>query len=77
MERLGLYECAISQLVSLSSHGTVGYERNLAFDPVGPRAQSSGHDLMSQIRLFWYGFIHEGIKTGLKGGRLLMYVFLL
>jgi hypothetical protein len=64
MERLAMYECAVAQvfaLCSLSSLGYDGMQHNL-----GPEGD------IIRVRLYWYTFVHEGITSGLKGGRLVL-----
>lgn len=74
MERLAMYECVIGQVYSLCSSSSVSYElhadRQLATSERTP-------DAVVRARVYWYCFVHEAIKTGLKGGRLVMYASLL
>ncbi|KAJ9108955.1 hypothetical protein QFC21_000277 [Naganishia friedmannii] len=63
-ERLAMYECALGQVFSLCSDSALGYDGL----PVIPRPEQ---ELMRR-RLYWYAFVHEGITTGLKGGRMVL-----
>lgn len=64
MERLAMYEAATAQVFSLCSLSAIGYDGESA--TLGPDAE------LLRVRLYWYSFVHEGITTGLKGGRLVL-----
>lgn len=64
VERLAIYECAVAQVFSLCSLSAISYE-GLPMN-LGP----DGDNI--RVRLYWYTFVHEGITTGLKGGRLVL-----
>jgi hypothetical protein len=69
-----MYECAVGQVYSLCSIDTVTYE--LGIDS-GASAARWGTDedrppFVVRARVYWYCYVHEAIKTGLKGGRLVM-----
>ncbi|KAK8864304.1 hypothetical protein IAR55_001551 [Kwoniella newhampshirensis] len=71
VERLAMYEGAISQVFTLCSSGGMGYDGQ----PSAAGALNGGQDesqdlLVVRVRVYWYAFVHEGITTGLKGGRL-------
>ncbi|KAF8590449.1 hypothetical protein K439DRAFT_87429 [Ramaria rubella] len=61
LERLTMYETAINQVYTLCSLAS-------------PRSVNSGQgeqvDALVRARIYWYAFVHEGITTGLRGGRL-------
>ncbi|KAF8516906.1 hypothetical protein BU17DRAFT_20348, partial [Hysterangium stoloniferum] len=61
LERLTLYETAINQVYTLCSLAS-------------PRSVNSGQgeqvDALVRARIYWYAFVHEGITTGIRGGRL-------
>lgn len=65
MERLAMYECAVAQVFSMCSLSAMNYDGYLG-NAGGPNSE------MIRIRLYWYSFVHEGITTGLKGGRLVL-----
>ena len=68
MERLAMYEVAINQVYTLCSLASV-------------TSVNSGRgefvDAAVRARIFWYAHVHEGITTGLRGGRLLLYALLI
>ncbi|EPQ58392.1 hypothetical protein GLOTRDRAFT_120144 [Gloeophyllum trabeum ATCC 11539] len=61
MERLTMYESTLSQIYTLCS-----------LSPPAPVHSGQGEyiDALVRARIFWYAYAHEGITTGLKGGRL-------
>ncbi|KAJ9097370.1 hypothetical protein QFC19_006839 [Naganishia cerealis] len=63
-ERLAMYECALGQVFSLCSASALGYD--------GLPAMPSPEQELVRRRLYWYAFVHEGITTGLKGGRMVL-----
>ncbi|KAG8808002.1 hypothetical protein FRC17_004179 [Serendipita sp. 399] len=63
MDRLSMYECAIQQVYTLCQHDGV-----LA----GATSESRAANALVRARIFWYAHVHEGLTTGLRGGRLLM-----
>ncbi|WRT66252.1 uncharacterized protein IL334_003205 [Kwoniella shivajii] len=73
VERLSMYEAAISQVFTLCSFIGVGYDGQPSGTAGinGGSDDSGGQDLLHvRVRIYWYAFVHEGITTGLKGGRL-------
>jgi hypothetical protein len=60
-----MYETAINQVYTLCSLAS-------------PRSVNSGQgeyvDALVRARIYWYAFVHEGITTGLRGGRLHLFV---
>ena len=62
-----MYETAINQVYTLCSLAS-------------PRSVNSGQgdqvDALVRARIYWYAFVHEGITTGIRGGRLHLLVFL-
>ncbi|WVQ67810.1 uncharacterized protein L199_006015 [Kwoniella botswanensis] len=73
VERLSMYEAAISQVFTLCSFVAMGYDGQ----PSGTAGVNGGSDDLDgqdlvrvRVRIYWYAFVHEGITTGLKGGRL-------
>ena len=76
LERIAMYEAAVSQVYTLCSFSGKDYDglpsgaspvNGGSFD-----AASISSLNMVRIRIYWYTFVHEGITTGLKGGRLLL-----
>lgn len=61
-----MYEVAINQVYTLCSLASASSMKSSSGDFV---------DATLQARIFWYAHVHEGITTGLRGGRLLLYVF--
>ncbi|KIJ17216.1 hypothetical protein PAXINDRAFT_167970 [Paxillus involutus ATCC 200175] len=63
IERLTTYEATLSQIYSLCSLAS-------------PSSINSGQgpycDALVRARIFWYAHVHEGVTTGLRGGRLFM-----
>ncbi|KAL7421552.1 hypothetical protein Q5752_003321 [Cryptotrichosporon argae] len=73
VERLAMYNAAISQVYMLCSHASLNYDGR----PAGMSAANGGTDQtvigsmhLVRARIYWYAFVHEGITTGLKGGHL-------
>jgi hypothetical protein len=64
MERLAMYECAVAQVFALCSLSSLGYDG--IQHHLGPEGD------IIRVRLYWYTFVHEGITSGLKGGRLVL-----
>jgi hypothetical protein len=64
MERLAMYECAVAQVFALCSLSSLGYDGLQHY--LGPDGD------IIRVRLYWYTFVHEGITSGLKGGRLVL-----
>lgn len=52
-----MYEAAINQVYTLCSLPS-------------PNGRGEEVDIMVRARIYWYAFVHEGITTGLRGGRL-------
>lgn len=65
-----MYECALSQVAALSATGTATDGQHLDAE----HALRDAHQMLVETRVYWYSFVHEGIKTGLKGGRLVLCV---
>lgn len=63
-ERLAMYECALGQVFQLCSASALGYDGL-------PYTIDPANELIRR-RLYWYAFVHEGITTGLKGGRMVL-----
>ncbi|TFK55186.1 hypothetical protein OE88DRAFT_1780189 [Heliocybe sulcata] len=61
MERLTMYESTLSQIYTLCS---------LSSTTSAQTGQGEYIDALVRARIFWYAYAHEGITTGLKGGRL-------
>ncbi|WWC89458.1 uncharacterized protein L201_004382 [Kwoniella dendrophila CBS 6074] len=73
VERLSMYESAISQVFTLCSFVAMGYDGQPSATAAinGGSDDLAGQDLVRvRVRIYWYAFVHEGITTGLKGGRL-------
>ncbi|OCF36737.1 hypothetical protein I316_01333 [Kwoniella heveanensis BCC8398] len=73
VERLAMYESAISQVFTLCSFIAMGYDGqpSATASVNGGTDDYNGQDLvLVRVRVYWYAFVHEGITTGLKGGRL-------
>lgn len=60
-----MYEAAINQVYTLCSLASVTSVNSGRGEYV---------DAAVRARIFWYAHVHEGITTGLRGGRLLLYV---
>lgn len=63
MERLAMYEAAINQVYTLCSLASVTSVNS---------GQGEYVDAVVRARIFWYAHVHEGVTTGLRGGRLLL-----
>ncbi|KAL5490268.1 hypothetical protein ACEPAI_5101 [Sanghuangporus weigelae] len=63
MERLAMYEAAVNQVYTLCSLANVTTVNS---------GQGEYIDAAVRARIFWYAHVHEGITTGLRGGRLLL-----
>ncbi|KZV93353.1 hypothetical protein EXIGLDRAFT_768129 [Exidia glandulosa HHB12029] len=63
LERLTIYEAAVAQVYTLCRIADVHTIR-------GGGDDSTKHHV--RARIFWYAHVHEGITTGLKGGRLIL-----
>ncbi|EJD44127.1 hypothetical protein AURDEDRAFT_185160 [Auricularia subglabra TFB-10046 SS5] len=63
LERLTMYEAAVSQVYTLCRIADVHSVRS---------GQGQVTDNFVRARIFWYAHVHEGITTGLKGGRLIL-----
>jgi hypothetical protein len=60
-----MYEAAIQQVYTLCQHDGV---------TTGLSPETRAANAMVRARIFWYAHVHEGLTTGLRGGRLLLYV---
>ena len=65
LDRLAMYEAAVQQVYTLCQHDGI-----LVNGSPEVRAATA----LVRARIFWYAHVHEGITTGLRGGRLLMFV---
>ncbi|PVF98575.1 hypothetical protein CPB86DRAFT_814609 [Serendipita vermifera] len=63
MDRLAIYEAAVQQVYTLCQHDGV---------TTGLSAETRAANALVRARIFWYAHVHEGLTTGLRGGRLLM-----
>lgn len=63
MDRLAMYEAAVQQVYTLCQHDGVA---------TGLSADTRAANALVRMRIFWYAHVHEGLTTGLRGGRLLM-----
>lgn len=59
-----MYEATINQVYTLCSLASVSSVNS---------GQGEFVDAAVRARIFWYAHIHEGVTTGLRGGRLLLY----
>ena len=57
------YEATLSQVYSLC---------NIENPPSVNSGLGLYCDVLTCARIFWYAYVHEGITTGLDGGRLLL-----
>jgi hypothetical protein len=60
-----MYEATMSQVYTLCSLASVSTVNS---------GEGAHVDALVRARIFWYAHVHEGITTGLRGGRLLLYV---
>ena len=60
LERLAIYEATLSQVQALC---ILSASTSPGFEEAAIRA-----------RIFWYAYTHEGIATGIRGGRFVLYV---
>lgn len=60
-----MYEAAVQQVYTLCQHDGVA---------TGLSAEIRASNTLVRARIFWYAYVHEGLTTGLRGGRLLMFV---
>ncbi len=67
LDRLAMYEAAVQQVYTLCQHDGVIINGS-------PEVRAA--TALVRARIFWYAHVHEGITTGLRGGRLLMFVAL-
>jgi hypothetical protein len=65
LDRLAMYEAAVQQVYTLCQHDGVIISGS-------PEVRAA--TALVRARIFWYAHVHEGITTGLRGGRLLMFV---
>ncbi|TDL27284.1 hypothetical protein BD410DRAFT_762036 [Rickenella mellea] len=63
LDRLAMYEATINQVYTLCSLASVSSVNS---------GQGEYIDALVRARIFWYAHIHEGITTGLRGGRMLL-----
>jgi hypothetical protein len=56
-----MYEATVSQVYTLCSLGSLVKS-----------GQGEFVDALVRARIFWYGHVHEGITSGLRGGRLIL-----
>lgn len=60
-----MYEATLSQVYNLC---------NLAPQSTINSGQGEYVDALVRARLFWYAHITDGVTSGLRGGRILLYV---
>lgn len=60
-----MYEATLSQVYNLC---------NLPSQPTVNSGQGEYVDALVRARLFWYAHITDGVTSGLRGGRILLYV---
>lgn len=60
-----MYEAAVQQVYTLCQHDGVA---------TGASSEVRAANALVRARIFWYAYVHEGLTTGLRGGRLLMFV---
>ncbi|EIN07736.1 hypothetical protein PUNSTDRAFT_126687 [Punctularia strigosozonata HHB-11173 SS5] len=60
MERLSMYEATLSQIYTLCSLAPISSVSSGQGDQI---------DALVRARIFWYAHIHEGVTSGLRGGR--------
>ena len=65
LDRLAMYEAAVQQVYTLCQHDGIIINGS-------PEVRAA--TALVRARIFWYAHVHEGITTGLRGGRLLMFV---
>ncbi|WVQ72607.1 hypothetical protein IAR50_002165 [Cryptococcus sp. DSM 104548] len=71
VERMMMYEAALSQVYTLCSHMANDYDgRPSATASINGGVADDLEMTTVRVRVYWYSFVHEGITTGLKGGRL-------
>ncbi|KAF9001911.1 hypothetical protein BDQ17DRAFT_1390868 [Cyathus striatus] len=66
LERLVIHEAALSQVQALCSLGNSSSMSSL------PALSHGLDDAGARMRLFWYAYMHEGLSTGLRGGRFVL-----
>jgi hypothetical protein len=67
LDRLAMYEAAVQQVYTLCQHDGVA---------TGVTSEIRASNALVRARIFWYAYVHEGLTTGLRGGRLLMFVII-
>nr|ODN88362.1 hypothetical protein L203_02975 [Cryptococcus depauperatus CBS 7841] len=71
VERLTMYEAALSQVFTLRSFTALNDDGQPSSASSVHEGDSSDYNMsIVRLRVYWYAFVHEGITTGLKGGRL-------
>jgi hypothetical protein len=65
LDRLAMYEAAVQQVYTLCQHDGIVINGS-------PEVRAA--TALVRARIFWYAHVHEGLTTGLRGGRLLMFV---
>ncbi|KAF8078106.1 hypothetical protein FPV67DRAFT_1405405 [Lyophyllum atratum] len=68
LERLAMYEATLSQAQALC---TLATSSNGPSPPINPFPDASD-DTIIRARIFWYAHMHEGLSTGMRGGRLVL-----
>ena len=58
-----MYESTVNQVYTLCSLASVSSVNS---------GQGEAIDALVRARIFWYAHVHEGITTGLRGGRMLL-----
>ncbi|BEI87789.1 uncharacterized protein CcaverHIS019_0105070 [Cutaneotrichosporon cavernicola] len=74
VERQALYQSALSQVQLLCTNDSFGYDGLPVTLPLSPSLNSNPNKAesirLTQLRIFWYAFVHESITVGLRGGKL-------
>lgn len=64
LERLAMYDATLSQTQALCT--LAGPSGSIHSYP------DASDDAVVRAQIFWYAHIHEGISTGMRGGRLVL-----
>ncbi|ODN79767.1 hypothetical protein L202_03678 [Cryptococcus amylolentus CBS 6039] len=71
VERMSMYGAALSQVYTLCSHTAHNYDGEPSATAFVNGGVADDLEMTTvRVRVYWYSFVHEGITTGLKGGRL-------
>ena len=63
-----MYEATVSQIYNLCSLGPAASVNS---------GQGDYIDALVRARIFWYGYVIDGVTSALRGGRILLCVILL